>query len=407
MKVLFAALLFTLVFAEIHFQEKFGSGWEKRWVQSKRDGLGSFSATPGEFNGESGDNGIKTSQDAKFYAISAKFPTFSNVEKTLVLQYLVKFEQGIDCGGGYLKFLPAFNQEKFEGSTEYNVMFGADICGSSTRKVHVIFNHKGKNLDWKKSLNCETDKLSHIYTVIVRPDNTYEVLIDGVKKESGNLLEDWDFLPPKTIPDPSQKKPDDWVEIREIVDPADKKPEDWDAPKTVADPSAKKPDDWNEEDDGKWEPAQIPNPDYKGDYVPKMIPNPAYKGEWKADEVPNPDFTEDSNVAKYKDFSAVGIDIWQVKAGTIFDDILITDSVEEAEKVRVELLEKLKTEKSAFEKAEEVKRQKDEEDRKKREEEEKAKAPVENKPEEDLEKLAREKAEQLKQESGEEKKDEL
>jgi calreticulin len=399
-------LLITLAFAEIHFQEKFGAGWEKRWIQSKRDGLGSLVATQGEFNGESGDSGVKTSQDAKFYASSAKYPSFSNVGKTLVLQYLVKFEQGIDCGGGYLKFLPSLNQEKFDGESQYNVMFGADICGSSTRKVHLIFQHKGKNLDWKKSLSCETDKLSHVYTAIVRPDNTYEVLIDGTKKESGNLLEDWDFLPPKTIPDPSQKKPEDWVDVREIVDPNDKKPEDWDAPKTVADPAAKKPDDWNEEDDGKWEPAQIPNPEYKGEYVPKMIPNPAYKGEWKADEIPNPDFTEDASVAKYKDFSAVGIDVWQVKAGTIFDDILITDSVEEAEKIRAELLEKLAAEKKLFDAQEETKRAKEEAERKEAEEKSKA-AAAEAKSEEDLEKLAREKAEQLKTESKEESKDEL
>jgi len=253
-------------------------------------------------------------------------------------------------------------------------------------------------------LNCETDKLSHVYTAIVRPDGTYEVLVDGVKKESGDLLADWDFLPPATIPDPSQKKPTDWVDIREVVDPADKKPEDWDAPKTVADPNAKKPEDWNEEDDGKWEPAQIPNPDYKGDYVPKMMPNPEYKGEWKADEIPNPDYHEDRNVAKYKDFSAVGIDVWQVKAGTIFDDILITDSVDEAEKAREIVLNKMKKEKEHFEKAEEVKRQKDDEERKKRQAESDAKAPEHN---EDLEKLAREKADQMKQESGEEKKDEL
>jgi len=168
----------------------------------------------------------------------------------------------------------------------------------------------------------------------------------------------------------------------------------------------KKPDDWNEEDDGKWEPAQIPNPEYKGEYVPKMIPNPAYKGEWKADDIPNPEFTEDKNVAKYKDFSAVGIDVWQVKAGTIFDDILITDSVEEAEKVRAELLEKLAAEKKLFDAQEETKRQKEEAERKEQEEKSKA-AAAEAKPEEDLEKLAREKAEQLKSESKEESKDEL
>lgn len=47
--------------------------------------------------------GLKTTQDAKFYAASATFDTFSNEEKTLVVQFTVKHEQKIDCGGGYVK----------------------------------------------------------------------------------------------------------------------------------------------------------------------------------------------------------------------------------------------------------------------------------------------------------------
>ena len=45
----------------------------------------------------------------------------------------------------------------------------------------------------------QDDTLSHLYTLIVRPDNTYEVKIDGKKEESGSLETDWDFLAPKTI----------------------------------------------------------------------------------------------------------------------------------------------------------------------------------------------------------------
>jgi len=151
--------------------------------------------------------------------------------KDLVLQFLVKFEQNIDCGGGYLKVLPTgFDQHNFEGNSKYNVMFGPDICGS-TKKIHLIFHYKGKNLDWKKQPMAEGDRLSHIYTAIVNNDGTYEVLVDGNKKESGKLLEDWDFLLPKTIPDPNAKKPADWVDVKEILDPNDKKPDDWDSQK--------------------------------------------------------------------------------------------------------------------------------------------------------------------------------
>ena len=66
---------------------------------------GKFELTAGKFYGDAEkDKGIKTSQDAKFYAASAKFEkAFSNEEKPLVVQFTVKHEQNIDCGGGYVK----------------------------------------------------------------------------------------------------------------------------------------------------------------------------------------------------------------------------------------------------------------------------------------------------------------
>ena len=52
----------------------------------------------------------------------------------------------------------------------------------------------------------QDDEYTHLYTLIVRSDNTYAVKIDNKEVEKGSLEEDWDFLPPKTIPDPEAKK---------------------------------------------------------------------------------------------------------------------------------------------------------------------------------------------------------
>ena len=52
--------------------------------------------------------GIQTSQDARFYGISTKFTSFSNENKNLVIQFTVKHEQNIDCGGGYVKVSKCF-----------------------------------------------------------------------------------------------------------------------------------------------------------------------------------------------------------------------------------------------------------------------------------------------------------
>jgi len=70
-------------------------------------------------------SGIQTSQDAKFYALSRKFAPFSNKDKTLVIQFTVKHEQNIDCGGGYLKvFDCSLNQKDMHGESPYQIMFG-------------------------------------------------------------------------------------------------------------------------------------------------------------------------------------------------------------------------------------------------------------------------------------------
>merc|ERR1712072_1190387 len=285
--------------AEVYLEEDFSGDWESRWVQSKaKDGLGVMKVSSGKFplGDEEAGKGLQTSQDAKFYAISTASKEFSNDGKTLVIQFTVKHEQDIDCGGAYLK-LGAYDKEKFEGSSEYNIMFGPDICGSATKKTHVIFNYKGKNLDKKKEVRAESDTLSHLYTLIVQPDGNYEVQIDQNKVDSGKLEDGWDFLESKQIRDPDEKKPSDWVDQAEIDDP-----------------EAKKPDDWDDESDGTWEAPQIDNPDFKGAWKAKRIKNPAYKGVWEAKMIDNPKYAPDANLGIYPKFSTIGIDVWQVKS---------------------------------------------------------------------------------------------
>lgn len=69
--------------------------------------------------------GIQTSEDARFYALSAKFEPFSNEGKTLVIQFTVKHEQNIDCGGGYVKvFNNELDQKDMHGDSAYQIMFG-------------------------------------------------------------------------------------------------------------------------------------------------------------------------------------------------------------------------------------------------------------------------------------------
>merc|ERR1711943_142155 len=401
-RLLIVACIVAIATAEVYFEEDFSGDWESRWTQSKaKADLGKFQVSAGKFYGDAeASKGLQTSQDAKFYGIMAKHKEFSNDGKTLVVQFSVKHQQDIDCGGAYLKLTPTMGAEKFAGDSKYNIMFGPDICGSSTKKTHVIFNYKGKNLDKKKEVRAESDTLSHLYTLIVKPDNTYEVQIDMNKVDSGTLEDGWSFLEPKEIRDPDEKKPTDWVDEAEIDDPEDKKPDGYDdTPAKIADPKATKPDDWDDESDGTWEAPQIDNPDYKGAWKAKRIKNPAYKGVWEAKLIANPKYAADDKLYSYPKFSTVGIDVWQVKSGTIFDNILLTDDVDYAKAHADKTWKAQKDgEKAMKEKADEEKRKKDEEERAKKEEERKKKE------EEDKAKKA---AEPAKEEEKKEEKKEL
>merc|ERR1712161_39977 len=55
------------------------------------------------------------------------------------------------------------------------------------------------------------------------------------------------------------------------------------------------------------------------------------KGVWEAKKIANPDFVEDDALYKYADFGFIGFDLWQVKGGTIFDNVIITDDTAEAD----------------------------------------------------------------------------
>lgn len=330
--------------------------WKDRWTVSSdwksKSELGEWVQTVGKWYGDADDKGIQTSEDARFYGLSAPMTkTFnSGDKKDLVIQYSVKHEQKIDCGGAYIKLLPGgdkFESTKFGGDTPYGVMFGPDICGTSNKRTHVIFHYdkKDDNLLIKKNVGTEDDTLSHLYTLVLRPDNTFEVFVDNKSVRAGKLEDEFDFLPAKEIKDPDQSKPEDWVDEKKIPDPEDVKPEGYDdIPMEIADPDATKPDDWDDEDDGEWEAPMIDNPDYKGPWSPKMIDNPDYKGPWVHPMIANPEYEYDENMyAVCKDgCTHVGFELWQVKSGTIFDDIIVTDSLEEAQKFAEETFFKKK-----------------------------------------------------------------
>jgi calreticulin len=332
--------LSALVAAETYFEETFSSAdYTKNWVTSTWKGpngpAGTWTHTSGEWSSNADmAKGIATTTDFNYHSISSKIAKpFSTKGKTLVLQFSVKHEkqEGSFCGGGYIKLLGSdLDQPNFGGDAPYKIMFGPDICGYDVSRIHVIFNFQGENLLRTEDIKLNYDdknKLTHLYTLVVNSDNSYEVFLDKNSKAKGQLHDDWKF-PPKSKDDPSDSKPKDWVDEKMMDDPDDKEPSDWVKEQQIKDPEASKPEGWDDDEDGDWEAPMIDNADFKGAWKAKRIDNPAYKGEWKAKQLPNADFVED--VYPYDDVGSVGFELWTVNAGSLFDNIFVADNLDAA-----------------------------------------------------------------------------
>jgi len=381
------------------FVEQFNPDTLTRWIKSEAkkivDGVededllryrGEWAfETPSVWPGIKDDAALVVKTAAAHHAISAKFDTpVDPAGKTLVVQYEVKFQKNHDCGGAYIKLLtydPTFEANQFGDQTPYTIMFGPDKCGMNN-KVHFIFRHQNPITKvWEeKHMNSppagKIEKKSGLYTLIVDPDNTFELLINNQSVKKGSLLEDFtpSVNPPKKISDPDDKKPEDWVDDEKIADASAVKPEDWDEkapleipdteasqpedwlenePLTVADPEAVKPEDWDDEEDGEWTAPTVPNPkceevsgcgvwkrptkrnpDYKGKWKVPMVDNPDYKGVWAAKKIDNPDYFEDDHPADFTKIGAIGIELWTMSDGITFDNVYIGYNVEDAKKTR-------------------------------------------------------------------------
>ncbi|KXT07647.1 hypothetical protein AC578_10189 [Pseudocercospora eumusae] len=403
---------FTPTTLKAPFVEQFTDGWDARWKAShaKKENteeewqyVGNWEVEePIIYKGIAGDKGLVLKDKAAHHAISAKFDEpIDNKGKSLVISYEVKLQSFLECGGAYMKLLQenaALASDEFSNASPYIIMFGPDKCGA-TNKVHFIFRHKNpKTGEYEeKHMNAapsaEINKLSNLYSLIVRPDQTFELFINGESKKNGSLLEDFTpaVNPPAEIDDPDDKKPDTWVDEAKIRDPDATKPDDWDEdapyeivdeeatkpedwledePLTIPDPAAEQPEDWDDEEDGDWiapqisnpkcdevsgcgpwEKPMIKNPAYKGKWSAPMIDNPEYKGVWKPRKIANPDFFEDKSPADFEPMGAIGFELWTMNENILFDNIYIGHDEAQAKAFKKETWDVKRPEEEKAEKA--------------------------------------------------------
>ncbi|XP_043260945.1 calnexin-like isoform X1 [Colletes gigas] len=353
---------------------------------AKYDGIWSVEET--KKHAQDGDLGLVLKSKARHAAVSALLAKpFYFRDNPLIVQYEVNFQEGQECGGAYLKLLTLDPEhgdlKKFHDKTPYTIMFGPDKCGNN-HQLHFIFRHKNPLNGSIEEKHCKKprerledyfkDKQPHLYTLIIRPDNSFEIKVDNKVVNSGSLLDDFTppVNPPLEIEDPSDVQPEDWDDREKIPDLSAVKPDDWDedAPAQIVDeddimpegwledeppmipnPDSIKPEDWEVEMDGEWEPPDIPNPKcadvpgcgpykqkmkknprYKGKWSPPLINNPNYEGKWKPKLIHNPNYFNDEHPFRMMPIFAVGFELWSMSTDIFFDNILITDDEEIAKK---------------------------------------------------------------------------
>lgn len=162
-----------------------------RWIKSsakkedveediaKYDGLWAIeSSTDAALDG---DQGLVLKSRARHHAISTRLSqpfTFTR-GKPLVVQYEVKFQNALECGGAYVKLLADAESgarpdlEAFYDKTSFSIMFGPDKCGTES-KYHFIIRFKNprtgriEEKHAKKSELLDTyfsDGKTHLYTL--------------------------------------------------------------------------------------------------------------------------------------------------------------------------------------------------------------------------------------------------
>lgn len=222
----------------------------------------------------------------------------------------------MDCGGGYIKVFPSdLDQKKMNGKSQYYIMFGPDICGFDIKKVHVILYFKNQYHENKKPIRCKVDGFTHLYTLILRPDLSYEVKVDGQSIESGSIEYDWNLTSLRKTEKTSLDSRD-WDQVE------GSKVQDWE--KHFLDAGASKPSDWNSELDGDW----LQKPPYEDGLKAEGID----KDVWLHQKMRPAGYLTQYDLSEFENIGAIGLELWQVRSGTIFDNFLITDDEEYAEK---------------------------------------------------------------------------
>lgn len=349
----------------------------------------------GPLQGSLSDKGlvVRTNNAAAMIGHMLETPVNVSDTDTLVVQYEIKVDNSLTCGGAFIKLvsslvntdaLKSYSPDK-EG---VEIVFGPDYCVPETNgvqfainKVHKITHRSELKYLQEAPLSKLTDtSQSHLYTLIIdESTQSLQILIDGkiamakehIEDAAKNVFEppispllivpdvsvtkphDWDDR--IRIPDPAVVKPDDWREQEPLMipDPNDAKPSEWDESisKYIFDPEAKQPSWWEEAEHGEWIPPLvknplcnaehgcgqwtsrlIKNPKYNGPWEPNQVMNPNYMGAWQPPEIENPLYYEERHPLRIENqINGIIFEFWSGSPNMMISNIYVGKNVTEAQ----------------------------------------------------------------------------
>lgn len=140
------------------------------------------------------DGVLKAVGESRNYLLNSKLTEPYNEQgKDFVVQFNVRLSSRLAFGGNFLKLLPRdFSAEGLSKDSDYLLMFGPYYT-EDFRLLNIAFMKDGTTCGIKKKIEAPLDSLNHLYTFILHPSLSYEVLIDNVLVASGTIEEDWDL----------------------------------------------------------------------------------------------------------------------------------------------------------------------------------------------------------------------
>ncbi|CAI1827024.1 hypothetical protein SEUBUCD646_0A00210 [Saccharomyces eubayanus] len=336
---------------------------------------------------------VRTNNAAAMIGHVLETPVNVSDTDTLVVQYEIKVENSLTCGGAFIKLVSSLVdtdalKSYSPGKEGVELVFGPDYCVPDTdgvqfaiNKVHKITHQSELKYLQEAPLSRLTDNSqSHLYTLIIdESTQSLQILIDGkiamarerIKDTSKDLFKppispllvvpnvsvtkpnDWDDR--IWIADPALVKPDDWNEHEPLMipDPNDAKPLEWDESisKYILDPEAKKPHWWEEAEHGEWIPPMvknplcniehgcgqwksrlIKNPKHNGPWEPNQVINPNYMGEWQPPEIENPLYYEEKHPLRIENpINGIIFEFWSGSPNMMISNIYLGKNVTEAQ----------------------------------------------------------------------------